>query len=140
MRGRRAAPTDPMPRPNTVPAAIRTVPAAPPPRPDRATGRGGARDRRSLWAASLSILLLLPSPFLLTLSDFGRPPAEWWAAALFSGFAAISLGNMLWVYAAARVGPTLAGVYSNVLPVPSNLISWLWLGELLGAAKISGRF
>ena len=47
---------------------------------------------------------------------------------------------MLWVYAAARVGPTLAGVYSNVLPVPSNLISWLWLGELLGAAKISGRF
>ena len=30
MGGRRAAPTDPMPRPNTVPAAIRTVPAASP--------------------------------------------------------------------------------------------------------------
>ena len=45
---------------------------------------------------------------------------------------------MLWVYATARVGPTLTGVYSNVLPLPSVLISWLWLGEPLGAAKIGG--
>ena len=59
-------------------------------------------------------------------------------SALFSGIAAISLGNMLWVYATAQVGPTLTGVYSNVLPIPSVLISWLRLGEPLEAAKIGG--
>ena len=95
--------------------------------------------RVTAWSAAVaSVLLLLPSPFLLTLSDFGRAPAEWWAAALLSGITAISLANMLWMYATARVGPTLTGVYSSVLPIPSILISWLWLGEALEAAQIGG--
>ena len=45
---------------------------------------------------------------------------------------------MLWVYAAGRVGPTLTGVYSNVLPIPSVLTSWRWLGESFQTAKIAG--
>ena len=95
--------------------------------------------RVTAWSSAVaSVLLLLPSPFLVTLADFRDAPAEWWAAALVSGIAAISLGNMLWVYATARVGPTLTGVYSNVLPIPSILISWLWLGEPLQAAKVAG--
>ena len=95
--------------------------------------------RVTAWSAAVaSVLLLLPSPFLLTLSDFGRAPAEWWAAALLCGITAISLANMLWMYATARVGPTLTGVYSSVLPIPSILISWLWLGEALEAAQIGG--
>lgn len=95
--------------------------------------------RVTAWSSAVaSVLLLLPSPFLLTLADFRQVPAEWWYAALGSGIAAISLGNMLWVYATGRVGPTLTGIYSNVLPIPSVLISWLWLGEPLQAAKIAG--
>ena len=95
--------------------------------------------RVTAWSSAVaSVLLLLPSPFLLTLADFRAAPPEWWAAALGSGIAAIGLGNMLWVYATGRVGPTLTGVYSNVLPIPSILISWLWLGESLQAAKIAG--
>ena len=99
----------------------------------------GAALRVTAWSSAVaSVLLLLPSPFLLTLADFRQAPAEWWYAALVSGLAAIGLGNMLWVYATGRVGPTLTGVYSNVLPIPSVLISWLWLGEVLGAPKIIG--
>lgn len=95
--------------------------------------------RVTAWSSAVaSVLLLLPSPFLLTLGDFRQAPAEWWYAALVSGIAAIALGNMLWVYATGRVGPTLTGVYSNVLPIPSVLISWLWLGETLQAAKLAG--
>ncbi len=95
--------------------------------------------RVTAWSSAVaSVLLLLPSPFLLTLADFRLAPAAWWVAALVSGIAAIALGNLLWVYATARVGPTLTGVYSNVLPIPSILISWLWLGETLAAAKIAG--
>lgn len=95
--------------------------------------------RVTAWSSAVaSVLLLLPSPFLLTLADFREPPAEWWYAALVSGIAAIALGNMLWVYATGRVGPTLTGVYSNVLPIPSVLISWLWLGETVQPAKIIG--
>ncbi|MCY3745222.1 MAG: DMT family transporter [Acidobacteria bacterium] len=109
------------------------------------TVRGAALVRKygalrvTAWSSAVaSVLLLLPSPFLLTLADFRQAPAEWWYAALVSGLAAIGLGNMLWVYATGRVGPTLTGVYSNVLPIPSVLISWLWLGETLQAAKIIG--
>ena len=95
--------------------------------------------RITAWSSAVaSVLLLLPSPFLLTLADFRQAPAAWWYAALGSGIAAIGLGNMLWVYAAGRVGPTLTGIYSNVLPIPSVLISWLWLGETLQAARIAG--
>ena len=95
--------------------------------------------RVTAWSSAVaSVLLLLPGPFLLTLADFRRAPAEWWYAALGSGIAAIGLGNMLWVYAAGRVGPTLTGIYSNVLPIPSVLLSWLWLGETLQPAKIAG--
>ena len=95
--------------------------------------------RVTAWSSAVaSVLLLVPSPFLLTLADFREAPAEWWYAALGSGLAAIAVGNMLWVYATGRVGPTLTGIYSNVLPIPSVLISWLWLGESLQAAKIAG--
>lgn len=109
------------------------------------TVRGAALVRKygalrvTAWSSAVaSVLLLLPSPFLLTLADFRQAPAEWWYAALVSGLAAIGLGNMLWVYAAGRVGPTLTGIYSNVLPIPSVLVSWLWLGEVLRAPKIIG--
>ena len=109
------------------------------------TVRGAALVRKygalrvTAWSSAVaSVLLLLPSPFLLTLADFQGAPAEWWYAALVSGIAAIAVGNMLWVYATGRVGPTLTGVYSNVLPIPSVLISWLWLGETLQNAKIIG--
>lgn len=109
------------------------------------TVRGAALVRKygalrvTAWSSAVaSVLLLLPSPFLLSLEDFRGAPAEWWYAALVSGIAAIALGNMLWVYATGRVGPTLTGVYSNVLPIPSVLISWLWLGEALQGAKVVG--
>lgn len=95
--------------------------------------------RVTAWSSAVaSVLLLLPSPFLLTLADLREAPAEWWYAALGSGIAAISLGNLLWIYATGRVGPTLTGIYSNVLPIPSVLLSWLWLGEPLQPAKIAG--
>ena len=42
------------------------------------------------------------------------------------------------MYATARVGPALTGVYSSFLPIPSILISWLWLGEALDAAQVGG--
>ena len=35
-------------------------------------------------------------------------------------------------------GPDADGVYSNVLPLPAILISWVWLGEALAPAKIAG--
>ena len=109
------------------------------------TVRGAALVRKygalrvTAWSSAVAaVLLLLPGPFLLTVANFRATPVTWWGAAVGSGLAAIALGNLLWVYAAGRVGPTLTGVYSNVLPVLSVVIAWLWLGETLKAAKIAG--
>ena len=55
-----------------------------------------------------------------------------------SGAGAITLAHILWGYATARLGPTFTGVCSNLVPIPALLISYIWLGEELDAARIAG--
>ena len=109
------------------------------------TVRGAAMVRRygalrvGAWTTGLGTLLLwLPAPFLLAPDDFRSAPDAFWMAAIVSTLAGMVVGNTLWSYASGRVGPTLTGVYSNVLPLPAILISWVWLGEALAPAKIAG--
>lgn len=95
--------------------------------------------RLCAWTVSIGALILaLPAPFFLDSADFlAAPPAGLWAAVI-SGVAAISLAHIFWGHASARVGPTLTGVYSQVVPLPALVISWLWLGEALPAVKMVG--
>ncbi len=117
------------------------------------TVRGAAMVRRygalrvGAWTTGLATLFLwLPAPLLLatadspaaSLANLLAAPGAFWAAAIASGIAALAVGNTLWSYASGRVGPTLTGVYSNVLPLPALAISWVWLGESLEMVRVSG--
>lgn len=97
--------------------------------------------RLCAWTVTLGALILtLPAPFFLDSADFTAAPSAGLWAAVVSGVAAISLAHIFWGHASARVGPTLTGVYSQVVPLPALVISWLWLGETLPAAKLIGGF
>ena len=91
------------------------------------------------WSVTLGALVLtLPAPLFLTTADFTAAPSAGLIAAAASGVGAITLAHIFWAHASARVGPTLTGVYSQVVPLPALLISWLWLGEALPATKLIG--
>ena len=95
--------------------------------------------RVTLVSLSIGIVLLsLPAGLFLGPQDFGSLPGAWWVAAAVSGAGAITLAHILWGYATARLGPTFTGVCSNLVPIPALLISYIWLGEELDAARIAG--
>lgn len=91
------------------------------------------------WSVTLGgVILALPAPLFLDAGDFLAAPSAGLLLAAASGVGAITLAHIFWAHASARVGPTLTGVYSQVVPLPALLISWLWLGEALPATKLIG--
>ncbi len=95
--------------------------------------------RVTAWSAALAMgMLLAPAVFTLSPDDFRSPPGAWWVAALISGGGAITAAHLLWGYATVRLGPTLTGIFSNITPLPAIAVSWLWLAEPLGVARLVG--
>ncbi len=65
-------------------------------------------------------------------------PLSGWMALIYVIVFATALGQQAWLFGVSRIGPSRAGVFTNLIPVSSVLLSILILGEALTLAKIIG--
>src|SRR5690349_21200619 len=65
-----------------------------------------------------------------------------WSAIVYSGIGALVVGNLIWYYGVARIGPTRVSMFSNLQPLVALTVAWIFLGEVptiwqgLGAGSI----
>jgi len=89
---------------------------------------------------TLFISILIQIPLLWTdykVLDAGIssiPPSGWMALVYVIVFAT-ALGQQAWLYGVSGVGPSRAGVFTNLIPVSSLLLSLTILGESLDLVK-----
>ena len=96
----------------------------------------------TLWVgAALIPLAGLPS---LTRTDFSAFSFFMWAALVYAGVLSIAVAYLIWYTGVAVLGNTRTSTYSNLVPVLTLIVAWIWLGEvphpgqLAGAAVIIG--
>ncbi len=92
---------------------------------------------------TLFISILLQSPLLWTdpkvlEAGIGSIPFSGWAALAYVIVFATALGQQAWLYGVSRIGPSRAGVFTNLIPVSALLLSLVILGESLDPASVLG--
>ncbi len=88
-------------------------------------------------AAGAPAIILLGVPDLLETNIAAVAPIVW-IIMLFSALFAISIGYIIWNNGVHMLGQSRTAVYSNVIPVAAFVLSVLFLGEPLTAAKVAG--
>lgn len=94
----------------------------------------------SVFYSSLIGTLLLFIPALLE-GTFPQSPsfsAINWLSLLFLGLFGTAIGFSLYYKAIQKIGPTRSGVFINLVPLFSILLSWAILGEAIKPAVLSG--
>jgi len=92
---------------------------------------------------TLFISILIQIPLLWTdhkVFDAGMasvPPSGWMALVYVIVFAT-ALGQQAWLYGVSGIGPSRAGVFINLIPVSSLLLSFAILGESFDLVKVIG--
>jgi len=61
-----------------------------------------------------------------------------WMALVYVIVFATALGQQAWLFGVSRIGPSRAGVFTNLIPVSSVVLSILVLGEVLTMGKMIG--
>ena len=94
------------------------------------------------WA-TLLISILIQIPLLWTdhkVLDVGLASvsASGWMALVYVIVFATALGQQAWLYGVSGIGPSRAGVFINLIPVSSLLLSLIILGESFDVVKILG--
>jgi len=69
---------------------------------------------------------------------WGHVSAQAWWAIVLSAVFALCVAYMIWYTALQRIGNTRTAIYSNLVPVAGILVAWLWLGEPIGRATLTG--
>ncbi len=92
---------------------------------------------------TLSISILIQIPLLWTdhkVLDVGvaSVPPSGWMALLYVIVFATALGQQAWLYGVSGIGPSRAGVFINLIPVSSLLLSLAILGESFDLVKVIG--
>ncbi len=92
---------------------------------------------------TLLISLLIQIPLLWTdhkVLDAGIAsiPPSGWMALLYVIVFATALGQQAWLYGVSGIGPSRAGVFINLIPVSSLLLSLAILEESLDLVKLTG--
>jgi drug/metabolite transporter (DMT)-like permease len=91
--------------------------------------------------AVLIFLVGLPAVFH---TDLRALPAGMWAAVLYAGVLSVAIAYLIWYIGVGILGNTRTSTYSNLVPVLTLVIAWIWLhevprvGQLVGAAVIIG--
>ena len=65
-------------------------------------------------------------------------PFSGWIALVYVIVFATALGQQAWLFGVSRIGPSRAGIFTNLIPVSSVLLSILILGEVLTLVKMIG--
>ncbi len=63
-----------------------------------------------------------------------------WLSLAYLGICGTALGFSLYYYAIKKIGATRSGVFINLVPLFSIILSWLILGESINATVIIGGF
>ncbi len=92
---------------------------------------------------TLFISILIQIPLLWTdhkVLDVGvaSVPPSGWMALLYVIVFATALGQQAWLYGVSGIGPSRAGVFINLIPVSSLLLSLAILGESFDLVKVIG--
>lgn len=84
--------------------------------------------------------LLLFIPALIQGGVFSCPSYRWvdWLSLLFLGLFGTAVGFSLFYAAIKKIGPTRSGVFINLVPFFSIILSWLFLGESIKIQVLSG--
>ncbi len=92
---------------------------------------------------TLFISILIQIPLLWTdhkVFDSGMAsvPSSGWMALVYVIVFATALGQQAWLYGVSGIGPSRAGVFTNLIPVSSLLLSVAILGESFDLVKVLG--
>jgi len=92
---------------------------------------------------TLLISLLFQVPLLWTdhkvlVVGIDSIPISGWMALVYVIVFATALGQQAWLFGVSRIGPSRAGVFTNLIPVSSVLLSILILGEGLTLVTMIG--
>ncbi len=86
----------------------------------------------------ISIIFQLPllwlDPKVLD-AGLGSIPPSGWTALIYVIVFATALGQQAWLYGVSGIGPSRAGVFTNLIPVSALLLSFVILGEPLDLIK-----
>lgn len=83
------------------------------------------------------IPLLWIDPQVLEAGVGGIPPSGW-AALVYVIVFATAIGQQAWLYGVSGIGPSRAGIFTNLIPVSALLLSFVILGESLDLIKVLG--
>jgi drug/metabolite transporter (DMT)-like permease len=94
-----------------------------------------------LTAASMAIgtipLVLVSIPAMLQ-QDWRVPTTGAWLGLLYSAVFAVAIAYVVWYTSVRRVGNARTAIFSNLTPVVSVLVSWLFLGYKLAPLQLAG--
>ncbi|MFN2166514.1 MAG: DMT family transporter, partial [Anaerolineae bacterium] len=82
-------------------------------------------------------LVLVSIPALLG-QDWSVPTTGAWVGLLYSAVFSVAVGYVAWYTSVRRVGSARTAVYSNLTPVVSVLVAWLFLGYKLTVLQFVG--
>ena len=96
----------------------------------------------TLWVGSLGLFLVgLPD---VVSTDLRTITLGTWAAIGYAGVLSVGIAYLIWYNGVRELGNTRTSTYSNLVPVITLAVAWVWLGEnpslgqLAGAATIIG--
>ena len=92
---------------------------------------------------TLLISILIQIPLLWTDhkvldSGISSISVSGWTALAYVIVFATALGQRAWLYGVSEIGPSRAGVFTNLIPVSSLILSLLILGEVFDFVKAIG--
>lgn len=92
---------------------------------------------------TLFISILIQVPLLWTdhkvlSAGVASVPSSGWMALVYVIVFATALGQQAWLYGVSGIGPSRAGVFTNLIPVSSLLLSLVILGESFDVVKLIG--
>ena len=92
---------------------------------------------------TLMISILIQIPLLWTdqkviVGGMDTVPISGWLALVYVVVFATALGQQAWLYGVEGVGPSRAGIFSNLTPVSTLILSVFLLGESIGARELLG--
>jgi drug/metabolite transporter (DMT)-like permease len=96
----------------------------------------------TLWVGA--VLIPLVGAPAVARTDFGALSFLMWASIVYAGVLSIAAAYLIWYTGVAVLGNTRTSAYSNLVPVLTLIVAWVWLGEvphpgqLAGAAVIIG--
>ncbi len=92
---------------------------------------------------TLLISIILQIPLLWTdqkvaVAGVGSVPASGWVALVYLVVFATALGQQAWLFGVQGIGPSRAGIFTNLIPVTALVLSVLILGEAIGLREVVG--